>query len=166
MILKEKNIFTKDECDLIISYVDSYFKNWDKKDRKYNSHSIDYDTTNNWIFYRLKDFFEDQTGLKISKLKKQLHFHKFTKGDWFSRHSDVNDRRLYVVGSMLNDDFEGGDFIMYNDEKIILDKKVGNTYIFDVKIEHEITPITNGERYSLLWFLQNSNIIVEKKSLI
>jgi hypothetical protein len=166
MILKEKKIFTKDECDLIISYVDSYFKNWDKKDRKYNSHSIDYDTTNNWLFYRLKDFFEDQTGLKISKLKKQLHFHKFTKGDWFSRHNDNRDRRMYGVGVLLNDDFIGGDFKFYNLEEYTLNKTKGNGYIFDVNIEHEITNILDGERYSLLWFLQDTDIEIIRKNFI
>ena len=166
MILKEKNIFTKDECDLILSYVDSNFKNWDGKDRKYNSFSIDYNEINKWLFYRLKDFFEEQTVLKINKLKKQLHFHKFTKGDWFSRHNDNKDRRLYGVGVLLNDDFIGGDFKFYNLEEYTLNKTVGNSYIFDVNIEHEITNILDGERYSLLWFLQNTDIKINKKYII
>jgi Rps23 Pro-64 3,4-dihydroxylase Tpa1-like proline 4-hydroxylase len=166
MILKEKNIFTKDECDLILSYVDSNFKNWDNKDRKYNSLSIDYDTTNSWLFYRLKDFFEEQTSLKIKKLKKQLHFHKFTKGDWFSKHNDNRDRRMYGVGVLLNDDFIGGDFKFYNLEEYTLNKTKGNGYVFDVNIEHEITNILDGERYSLLWFLQNTDIEIIKKKFI
>jgi hypothetical protein len=166
MILKEKNIFTKDECNLILSYVDSNFKNWDEKDRKYNSFSINYNEINNWLFYRLKDFFETETNIKIVNLKKQINFHRFTKGDWFSRHNDYRDRRLYGVGVLLNDDFIGGDFKLYNLEEYILDKTVGNSYIFDVNIEHEITNILDGERYSLLWFLQNTDIKINKKYII
>ena len=37
-------------------------------------------------------------------------------------------------------------------DEIVLDKVIGNTYVFDVKIEHEITTIFEGERHSLLWF--------------
>ena len=48
----------------------------------------------------------------------------------------------------------------------ILNKKIGNTYIFDVRIDHEITPILDGERYSLLWFLQNEHIKIETNKLI
>jgi predicted 2-oxoglutarate/Fe(II)-dependent dioxygenase YbiX len=67
---------------------------------------------------------------------------------------------------LLNDNFEGGDFNLYNQNKVTLNKMLGNTYIFDVKIEHEITPILKGERYSLLWFLQNEHIKMEINKLI
>jgi hypothetical protein len=166
MILKEKNIFTKDECNLILSYVDSNYTNWNMKDRNFKSLSIDYNQTNKWIFEKLKDFFETETNIKIVNLKKQIHFHRFIKGDWFSKHNDARDRRLYGVGVLLNDDFIGGDFKLYNLEEYILDKTVGNSYIFDVNIEHEITNILDGERYSLLWFLQNTDIKINKKYII
>jgi hypothetical protein len=58
----------------------------------------------------------------------------------------------------LNENFKGGDFKLYNPIEQTLDKVVGNTYLFDVRIEHEITPILDGERFSLLWFLQIENI--------
>jgi hypothetical protein len=166
MILKQSKIFSKDECDLIISYVDSNFKNWNKIDREYNSYSIDYNQTNKWIFNKLKDFFEKETNIKIDKIKKQMHFHKFTKGNWFGKHNDVRDRRMYGVGVLLNDDFIGGDFIFYNSEEYTLNKTIGNCYIFDVNIEHEITKLLDGERYSLLWFLQNTDIKINRKHII
>jgi hypothetical protein len=166
MILKEKKIFSKDECDLILSYVDSNYTNWNMIDRKFNSLSIDYNQTNKWIFEKLKDFFETETNIKITNLKKQMHFHRFTKGDWFSRHNDNRDRRMYGVGVVLNNNFIGGDFKLYNLEEYTLDKTVGNSYIFDVNIEHEVTNILDGERYSLLWFLQNTDIKIIRKIFI
>jgi hypothetical protein len=33
-------------------------------------------------------------------------------------------------------------------------------------MEHEITPILEGERYSLLWFLENEHIKTETNKLI
>lgn len=166
MLLKQHILFTKQECDSIISKMINEPTHWQYKDRSYDSYLLSYNDATKWIFERLKKYFESETGIEIYKIRKEIHFHKFIKGDWFAKHNDINDSRLYAIGTMLNDDFEGGDFIMYNDEKIILDKKVGNTYIFDVKIEHEITPIIDGERYSLLWFLQNKNIKLDIKSLI
>jgi hypothetical protein len=118
------------------------------------------------LFDKLKTFVETETKIKFRSIKKQIHFHKFTKGDWFEKHNDVRDNRVYAVGVLLNDGFEGGDFKLYNANEIILDKVIGNTYLFDVRIDHEITPILEGERYSLLWFLQNEHIKIERNKLI
>ena len=42
MILKEKILFSKEECESIISYNDTYITNWLMGDRKYNSQPINY----------------------------------------------------------------------------------------------------------------------------
>ena len=154
MILKEKILFSKEECESIILESNQHITNWRMGDRKYNSQPIDYSLETNWLFDKLKDFVERETNIEIRTIKKTIHLHKFTKGDWFGKHNDIRDNRLYAVGVLLNDNFEGGDFTLYNPNEIILNKIIGNTYIFDVGIEHEIAPILEGERYSLLWFLK------------
>ena len=166
MLIKQKILFTKEECELIVNLSKINQQDWKSKDRKYNSFTLNYNTDTDWLFGKLKSFFELDTQIEIIKLKSQIHFHKFTKGDWFGKHNDIRDNRIYAVGVLLNDNFEGGDFKLYNPEEQILDKIVGNAYIFDVRIEHEITTILNGERYSLLWFLQNDNIKLLKNKLI
>ena len=166
MILKEKILFSKEECESIISYNDTYITNWLMGDRKYNSQPINYSLETNWLFDKLKDFVETETNIEIRTIKKTIHFHKFTKGDWFGKHNDVRDNRLYAVGVLLNDSFEGGDFKLYNPNEIILNRVIGNTYLFHVRIDHEITPILEGVRYSLLWFLQNEHIKIETNKLI
>jgi len=166
MILKEKILFSKEECKSIISYNETHITNWRMGDRNYKSQPINYSLETNWLFDKLKDFVERETNIQIRTIKKTIHFHKFTKGDWFGKHNDVRDNRLYAVGVLLNDDFSGGDFKLYNPNEIILNKVIGNTYLFDVRIDHEITPILEGERYSLLWFLQNEHIKIETNKLI
>ena len=166
MILKEKILFSKEECESIISYNDTYITNWLMGDRKYNSQPINYSLETNWLFDKLKDFVETETNIEIRTIKKTIHFHKFTKGDWFGKHNDIRDDRVFAVGVLLNDNFDGGDFKLYNPDEVKLDKVTGNTYIFDVKINHEITPILEGERYSLLWFLQNEHIKIQTNKLI
>jgi hypothetical protein len=166
MIIKQKILFSKEECEFMISFNDTHITNWVMDDRNYDSNPIDYNENTKWLFEKLKDFFEVETNLKIIKIKKQIHLHKFTKGDWFAKHNDVRDKRLYAVGVLLNDDFSGGDFNLSNPNEITLDKVIGNTYLFDVRIDHEITPVLEGERYSLLWFLENEHIKIETNKLI
>jgi hypothetical protein len=166
MILKEKILFSKEECESIISYNDTHITNWIMGDRKYNSQPINYSLKTQWLFDKLKKFVETETEIEFRSIKKQIHFHKFTKDDWFGKHNDVRNRRLYAIGVLLNDNFEGGDFKLYNPNQIILDKVIGNTYLFDVRIDHEITPILEGERYSLLWFLQNGHIKIETNKML
>ena len=135
-------------------------------DRKYNSQPINYSLETKWLFDKLRNFVEVETNIRIRTIKKTIHFHKFTKGDWFGRHNDIRDDRVFAVGVLLNDGFEGGDFKLYDSNETIINKQTGNAYIFDVNIDHEITPILNGERYSLLWFLQNEHLEVKIDKLI
>lgn len=162
MILKEKKLFSEKECQSIIWDETKNINNHSYvSDRKYNSQPINYNEDTKWIFEKLSDFFQEETKLKITTIKNKIHFHKFVSGDWFGKHNDAIDNRVYAVGVLLNENFEGGDFKLYNPDEYTLNKSVGNAYIFESKIEHEITPILSGERYSLLWFLQKDNLITK-----
>jgi len=166
MILQEKILFSKEECQSIIFYGSNNITDWNNNDRKYRSQPITYSLETKWLFDKLQTFFEEELNIQIKKNKEVIHFHKFIKGDWFGKHNDVRDGRIYAVGVLLSDDFEGGDFKLYNPGEIILDKVIGNTYLFDVRIDHEIAPILEGERYSLLWFLQNEHVKIGINRLI
>lgn len=166
MLVNQKVLFSKEECDLIKNLLKINSQSWNLKNRNYNSEVINHSSETEWLFNKLKEFVKTETDIQIGIMKKQIHFHKFIKGDWFGKHNDVRDKRLYAVGVLLNDNFDGGDFKLYNPSEQILNKILGNTYIFDVRIEHEITPIIKGERYSLLWFLQNENIKFKTNKLL
>ena len=166
MLIKQKVLFSQEECELIIKLSKINHQEWKSKDRSYNSLVLNYNENTVWLFDKLKIFFELETQINIFKLKPYIHFHKYISGDWFGRHNDIRGARIYAAGVLLNDSFEGGDFKLYNPNEIILNKVIGNTYIFDVRIDHEITPILKGERYSLLWFLQNEHIKTPTNTLI
>ena len=165
-LLSQRVLFNKVECESIVWNANENIANYNMENRKYHSQPINYSLQNKWLFDKLKYFFESETGLQIIKNKEEIHFHKFAKGNWFGKHNDVRDERLYAIGVLLNDNFIGGDFKLYTSDEIILNKTLGNTYIFDVTIMHEITPILEGERYSLLWFLQNEHIKTSTNTLI
>jgi hypothetical protein len=166
MLIIQKNLFSKEECDIILNLSNDTSQNWNFKDRSYISQTINYTSETEWLFNKLKNFVEIESNIKFLTIKKQIHFHTFKKDDWFGKHNDVRDNRIYAIGVLLNDNFVGGDFKMYNPNEIILDKVIGNAYLFDVRIDHEIMQILDGERYSLLWFLQKENIKIETNKLI
>lgn len=166
MIIAENILFNEHECQIIIGENQIEKINRNAKDRNYDSYSIEYSPSNQWIFDKLTFFFEQQTNLKLIKNKEQIHFHKFIKGDWFGLHDDERGKRLFAIGVLLNDDFDGGDFKLYNPNETTLNKQIGNTYVFDVRIKHEITPILDGVRYSLLWFLESDKIKMNLNNLI
>lgn len=162
----QKVIFSKEECDIIINLNKKNLQSWKNNDRDYKSLSIFYNESTHWIFEKLKNFFEEESGYKIFNLKKEIHFHIYKENDWFGKHNDSRDKRIFSVGALLNEDFDGGDFTLYDVNEITLDKKVGNAYLFNVGITHEVFPITSGNRYSIIWFLQAENVKPAPKKVI
>ena len=98
MIINQNISFSKEECESIILYNDTHITNWRMGDRKYNSQPINYSLDTKWLFDKLKDFVEVETNIEIRTIKKTIHFHKFTKGDWFGKHNDIRDERVFAVG--------------------------------------------------------------------
>lgn len=155
----QKILFSKEECDDIINIHKVNSQKWKNNDREYKSFSIILNGETEWIFSKMKNFFEEESGLLMETIKNEVHFHVFETNDWFGVHNDARNNRLFSLGVLLNDDFDGGEFNLYSQgEEIVLEKKVGNTYIFDAAISHEVTPIQCGIRYSLIWFIQNDNV--------
>lgn len=165
-MIYQEIIFTKNECELIINSHESFKKKWKDFDRNYNASIIEYKDSTKWIFDKYKTFFEKNTNHKILNLKKYIHFHEYNENDWFGKHNDARKNRCFAIGTLLNDDFSDGDFIFYDKKTTILNKEIGNTYIFDVNLFHEIKPILNGKRYSMLWFLEEENIELKRNKLL
>lgn len=166
-MIVEEVLFSKKECDKIIEIHKVNSQKWKSNDREYKSFSIFLNEETEWIFSKMKTFFEKESGLTIQTIKNEVHFHVFESNDWFGIHNDARDNRLFSLGVLLNDDFDGGEFNLYpQGGEIILEKKVGNTYIFDVAISHEVKPVLNGIRYSLIWFIQNNHVKVKSNKFL
>lgn len=165
-MIVQRQIFTEIECDQIINLIKENQNIWENSDRRYESKSIFYNEKTKWIFDKMVNFFQESTHHQILELKKEIHFHTYNKGDWFGKHNDTRDRRVYSVGALLNSDFDGGDFKIYTPQETTLTKNAGNAYVFDVTYEHEITRITNGIKYSIIWFVQDNHIKIKQLSII
>lgn len=88
----------------------------------------------------------------------QLYIIKYSKGDYIKKHNDNwntqnSSGRLYsLVAQMTHPSlYDGGDTLVYSNESIIkLSKNQGEAIIFPSSMEHELTEITDGERFSLV----------------
>jgi PKHD-type hydroxylase len=103
-----------------------------------------------------------------------LQILRYEEGGFIYKHKDDVTANLngvvfskYYMIILLNEDFEGGDFIAYNknDEKIILTKQVGNVLIGDPNMFHEVTEVTKGTRYSLICFI-TPDLLKAKNTII
>ena len=99
---------------------------------------------------------------------------KYKEGGFIYKHKDdvttsldgfVQARYYFII--LLNDDFEGGDFLAYNnqDELYTLDKKVGNVLLGDPTMFHEVTKVTKGERYSLICFVRQDQLKLKRTTI-
>jgi len=68
-------------------------------------------------------------------------------------HNDGNTRKL-SMSIILNSDYEGGDFEMRGLKDKVPRLKEGSIIVFPSFLEHRVTPVTEGIRYSLVtWFV-------------
>ena len=96
----------------------------------------------------------DMEGVQLSR---------YQVGQYYDKHVDFNGdpdtkshTRKLSMSVQLSDEnsYDGGDLIIYyGGEKYITPKVKGTVIVFDSRLTHEVTPVTKGQRYSLVkWF--------------
>ena len=136
---KEPDILMIFDCDEKIIKINDFIID--------NLHAIILEYIENYKF----DWFDNWTG--YSEIRFNRYFPNQTmKTHWDQIHSIFDGERkgvptLSIVG-ILNDDYEGGELIMFEDKKI--ETKKGDILIFPSNFlyPHEVTPVTKGVRYS------------------
>ena len=175
MILQQKILFSKEECDYIINLSKELdedkpygYKDVNKENLKisYSVWVINRNNKTQWIFDKIHTYFENKTNLKIKKELEKIYIHKYIEGQQFEKHADtLYKTQIYNVGVCLNNDYDGGEFVLYNPEEQ-LPKELGNIYTFSSQRIHEVKKIIKGERWSIIGFLHIDNLDFPKKSLI
>jgi hypothetical protein len=176
MILREKISFSKDECDYIINlskeldelkpfgYDDNVNK--EKITIRYFVWVINRNNKTQWIFDKIQTYFINKTNIKIKKELDKIYIHKYDTGQQFEKHADTYYKtQIHNVGVCLNNDYDGGEFVLYNPEEQ-LPKETGNIYTFPSQRIHEVKKIIKGERWSIIGFLHIDNLDFPKKLLI
>lgn len=173
------DVFTKDECKKIIDLSEKYIKqrgeigygSTSKISNKVRKSSINWipGTPNNyWIYQRLTD-------VCIQLNKKFFKFnlfgfaeplqltHYMAPGGHYEKHVDRAFqgliRKLSMSVQLSNPKkYKGGDLIIYEgDFKRPTIRTQGSVIIFPSFMEHQVTEVTKGERYSLVGWVTGEN---------
>lgn len=161
--------FSNFECNEIINYAEnSILQQWERielKNSKYFLKDISEFNISQKVF---KEYInENLSKYKIDNF--EVFILKYIEGDFFGRHMDkakteFTQDAIANINTRLNDDYIGGDFYL-ND--LVHNKPIGEIYNYDSDVYHEVKPITDGIRYSLLCFLRARNITKKNtKSII
>ena len=100
-----------------------------------------------------------------------FQFTEYQINEYYNWHTDSgntsNAKRRISVVILLNDDYEGGDLVLkVNENEEIMNKKMGNLFLFDSNTLHKVTPVNFGTRYSLVtWVGLKEDKDYEKKLL-
>ena len=180
VVLKNEKELEEDgkSPSLFLSHVDGKKKNY-KPNHKERISEVFW-TSEQWVYDLIWPFMmraNEEAGWRyIIEAGAECQLTRYREGSFFNFHRDgfgdhlsvydtpnnefINGRvRKLSMSVILNDDFEGGnfEFASYNKEKCIITPikaKRGDVIVFPSAMEHRVTPITKGMRYSLVvWFV-------------
>lgn len=163
-IVEYRNVFTKEECDYVISYWNSQ-DDW-KLSCFYNMYNIagtKPHTKEGGQALRKFQLASQDLAEKVFKrpLKSlSLSSHMWKPGAFAADHADNAEldgtpnawiENKLVTMIYLNDDFEGG-HLTFRDHKLAFKPQTGSVIVFDVGINnvHAVTEVTSGTRYTMM----------------
>ena len=154
----QSKLFTQEECEMIISLNHKHkgYSQILRDDRDYEEWLID-SSKFNFLLKNLKLEF------KIKSLP-DGRIIRYKVGNYFTIHKDrysVHPERYKTLIIQLSDNYNGG-VLVVNDT--IIDKSIGNCTLFDSNDWHSVSAITQGIRYSLVFWLEK--IHFDKKEMI
>ena len=152
----------KNETDFEVIYRPDKRKSY-RSDITINQDSQVYNSLNNAF---------NTFGYKLISEKLEGSVIKYFEGDFLSKHTDLSDdfiERMFCVIVQLNEtyDYEGGDFTYYIDGvEYEMGRTIGTTLIMKPEILHEVKVVENGERCSLIFWVQSDEVKKIKTDLI
>lgn len=166
------NVFTKEELDRIIIIGERVSKQRagtqgqgeECLDMRRSMISwIPINDVTEWIYRRITDVIVDNNNkfynYDLTYLERlQFTYYDFKERGCYHKHVDPlvwnlpHNRKLSFVMQLSDpDNYEGGELILHTSEDpVVVDKKRGMIVIFPSYTLHEVTPVTSGERYSLV----------------
>ena len=158
--------FTKEECETIIKIANAKGlikgKTKGQSDVRQSQICWLYSSDNlDWVFKKITDIV-----LNLNNRFFQFDIFGLNEGFQFTNYKAPSDKygkhvdrtldfvvRKLSISIQLTDpkEYEGGELYLYDDDKgTLMDKKQGTLILFPSYILHEVTPVTKGERNSLV----------------
>lgn len=138
---------------------------------------IELEKPSEWLYKKIIQTIKEVNALNFNYIITFLEMLQFTEYDEVNKgmyrvHNDSGDNnhidnsvdiRKISFSVQLSDsvDYEGGDLILYGEEENQLKKMTrnkGDVIFFSSNIEHEVTPVTKGKRYSLVGWVNGPNL--------
>lgn len=163
-----KNAFSKEECEEIVSMfkdpVDALIGGSDSPSldsdiRKSTLSWLPFSDDTRWIYEKLSQFVmacnDGRYGFDLVGFGEHIQLGRYVPGDHYSWHQDFGGgpfsiRKLSLVLQLSDpSSYEGGEleFQGFTDKA---EKQQGDLMIFPSFNPHRVTPVTKGERYSLV----------------
>jgi PKHD-type hydroxylase len=172
-----ENVFSKEECEKIISISNklSFIKGGlseknklDNSIRDSNIKWLEVEKDTEWLFRKTTDIvFELNEKFFKFNLFGFIEGFQFTNykapSGKYGKHVDrgFNSRvRKLSISIQLSDpkNYKGGELYLYESDKgTLMSKKQGTLVVFPSFILHEVTPVTKGERNSLVTWITGDN---------
>lgn len=145
-----------------------YDENYRKSNVAFTQYNNSFPLLKNKIINTLSDIIKVK-GYDLS-FDSNFQFTEYQTGghyDWHTDSGGVLSHRYCSLVIQLNEEYDGGELkIINNHKEIILEKGVGNLFIFLSSLEHKVEKITEGTRYSLVNWFGLKEINEFKKTLI
>lgn len=171
-------LFTKDECNHLLNehtnfqksaYLDESNRKIIKADirsSKESTISIS-ESTKILLLEKLKEF-------DVIDLPEYTKVLKYDIGDEFKRHQDkgptseaVVRYKTLIIQLSNSNEYDGGDLVVEDgNNKITMNKELGNTIMFDSTHWHQAFPILNGVRYVFVMWLEKKHFVNKVSGLI
>lgn len=178
----EPRFLTKEECNEILNFSLEQLKlnpaevitsNANKNDnggRKSNTAFYPYYKKFPFLLEKISKLLDQHISVKGFDLdyeRSDFQFTEYNTGGYFDWHRDVygdkitNYDRYCSLVIQLNDEYENGDLQIKesSDEIITVERGAGNLILFLSGIEHRVTSVRSGTRYTLVNWVR----LVEKK---
>ena len=176
----QKILFSKEECDKILSFSKSFIKStvttastsnsphkftisYNKEHRDSLTSRVNSREIGKIILPKISLLDDTITSTPTTS----MNMVKYEEGHYFKKHQDRSNnnhferKKTLVIQLSEEDTYKGGSLRIWETQKnpyITASKKIGNTIIFDSGHYHEVTTLEVGTRYVLVCWLEANNL--------
>ena len=112
------------------------------------------------IFDAVKENNKEHYNFDIAGIFDNLQLLHYTEGHHYDWHTDIGDgiysNRKISVSILLSDNCYGGEIVLKQGADRPIHMEVGDMLLFPSYVLHKVTPVTKGERWSLVTWIQDT----------
>ena len=112
------------------------------------------------IYDAIREANEKHFRFEIAGIFDNLQLLHYKEGDHYDWHTDIGDgiysNRKISATILLSDNCDGGDLVLKQGADRPIHMEVGDMVLFPSYVLHKVKPITKGERWSLVTWVQDT----------